>query len=49
MKDSVIAKLRELKLPVTKQNYALFGYWKDYRDLTPEEKLEVCLAVKGVN
>lgn len=43
--DAVVHKLREKKLPVTVDNYALFAFWREYETLTAEEKMDVEDAV----
>jgi hypothetical protein len=47
--DIVVQKLRQLKLPVTRENYASFAYWKSYRSLSSEERFEVREAVYSAN
>jgi hypothetical protein len=36
--DVVVNHLRKNKLPVDKESYALFAYWKSYDELSWEEK-----------
>jgi hypothetical protein len=38
-----------MKQPVTKQSYAELAYWKPYRKLNPEQKLDVHEAVYEAN
>ena len=47
--DIVVQKLREEKLAVTNENYAMFAYWLPYRELSAEEKLDVQDAVYRAN
>jgi hypothetical protein len=47
--DCVVEKLRQEKIPVTKENYALFAYWKPYKKLDALEKLDVRKIVYEAN
>ena len=49
MRDVIISKLREKNLPVTWANYALFAYWRPYRKLSADERLDVREAVYQAN
>jgi hypothetical protein len=49
MADCIVQKLRELKLSVTRENYAIFAYWKPYRKLNAQEKMEVREIVYEAN
>jgi len=47
--DCIVQQLRKLKLPVTRENYAVCAYWKSYRKLNAEERADVREAVYEAN
>ena len=40
-KDPVVQQLKELGLPVTRENYLLLNYGKDVPEMTPELEAEL--------
>ena len=47
--DCVVAKIRSMKQPVTRETYALLAFWRPYSKLTFEEKQDVRDAVYDAN